>query len=244
MERVLDAFPDVEIAVYHYAFPGDWKELVRQEASGRAGTSARTVHVDFWDGMTRVEGYEAIRFYESFLYKTPHLGTWDTALTYDTNQVLATFSREFANWSHASERVYLSPFSWINPGPSEESSFDDARPVAYVEEQLLAFRRWSMGDEFANYVYGGLKPADYTPYETAIQEASGPTDEEDAPPQVAARGARGDALGGTAEDDLAIRAVRWSDDRGGAGTAELRWKVTSGDFRTGYEWQTIWAIRG
>ena len=154
---------------------------------------------------------------------------------------LATFSREFANWSYAAERVYLSPFSWINPGPSEESSFDDSRPAAYVEEQLLAFRRWSMGNEFANYVYGGLKQDDYVPYEAAMQEASSATEEVDDPPQIAAPRTL-DTLSGTAEDDLAIRMVRWSDDQGGTGTAELRWKVTSGDFRTGYEWHTAWTI--
>ena len=104
--------------------------------------------------MTSVEGYGAIRFFDSIFYKTPHRGTWDSALTYNANQIFATFSRGFANWDYASERVYVSPFSWIDAGPNATSAFDDARPPEYVAEQLQAFRKWGMGGEFANYVYG------------------------------------------------------------------------------------------
>ena len=132
--------------------------------------------------MTSVEGYSAIRFYNSIFYKTPHPGTWDAALSYDANQIFAAFSRGFENWEYASERVHLSPFSWLNAGPDEASEFDDARPPEYVSEQLEAFRKWGTGGEFANYVYGGLDPVDYADYVGAMQDASSPgTVDEDRP---------------------------------------------------------------
>ena len=57
--------------------------------------------------MTSVEGYGAIRFFDSIFYKTPHKGTWDNALTYNQNRVYATFSRRFSNWDYAWSRVQV-----------------------------------------------------------------------------------------------------------------------------------------
>ena len=150
METVLGEFPRAEFAVYNFSFPGDWNELVKEEVDGVEDAAEDLLYLDFWDGMTSVEGYSAIRFYNSIFYKTPHLGTWDAALTYDANQIFAAFSRGFENWEYASERVHLSPFSWLNDGPDETSEFDDARPPEYVSEQLEAFRKWGTGGEFAN----------------------------------------------------------------------------------------------
>ena len=161
MKTVLSEFPRAEFAVHHFLFPGDWNELVKKEFGGVEDAAEDLLHLDFWDGMTSIEGYTAIRFYNSIFYKTPHLGTWDAALTHDTNQIFAAFSRGFENWEYASDRVHLSPFSWLDAGPDETSEFDDPRPPEYVAEQLEAFRKWGTGGEFANYVYGGLDPAEY-----------------------------------------------------------------------------------
>ena len=210
-----------ELAVYHFSFPGDWNELVKKEFAGVEDAAEDLLHLDFWDGMTSVEGYSAIRFYNSIFYKGTHLGTWDAALTHDTNQIFAAFSRGFENWEYASERVHLSPFSWLNAGPDETSEFDDARPPEYVAEQLEAFRKWGTGGEFANYVYGGLDPAEYQDYVAEMQDASSPgtVDETDPTVEIEAAGPRR-AITGTATDDLAIRAVRWQDDQGGSGVAD------------------------
>ena len=123
--------------------------------------------------MTSVDGYGAIRFFDSVFYKAPHRGSWESALTYNANQVLATFSRRFSNWDYASERVHVSPFSWIDDGP-KPSAFDDARSPEHVAEQLLAFRKWGMGGEFANYAYAPLADFDYSPYVSAMQAGSKP----------------------------------------------------------------------
>ena len=245
MTALLEDFPDLELAVYHFAFPGDWQELVREEVSGNEGTSTKTVHIDFWDGMTSVEGYRAIRFWDSIFYKVPHRGSWEEALTYNQNRVQATLSQHLSNWDYASERVYVSPFSWIDSGP-EEGEFDDALPPDEVEEQLLAFRKWGMGGEFANFVFGSLTGFDYSPYLDALREASSPANVDDQAPEVTVTSAPDSApaeeIQGSARDDLAIRAVRWRDDRGGSGAAELTWEVLSGDYDSGYEWEMRWSI--
>ena len=99
-------------------------------------TSADRLDIDFWDGMTSVDGYGAIRFFDSIFYKAPHSGSWESALTYNANQVLATFSRRFSNWDYASERVHVSPFSWIDDGPKPSSL--RRRPLARVRRRAAA----------------------------------------------------------------------------------------------------------
>ena len=47
---------------------------------------------------------------------------------------------------------------------------------------------------------------------------------------------------GTATDNLAIQAVRWQDDRGGSGVAEMRWEVLGGDYDSGFEWEMRWSV--
>jgi hypothetical protein len=246
MATIVGAFPDVELAVYHFGFPGDWEELVQEQVNGVEAFSAEMLHIDFWDGMTSVEGYGAIRFWDNTFYKAPHRGTWDNALTYNQNAVFATLSRGLENWDYASERVYVSPFSWIDAGPSTESEFDDAQPPDYVREQLLAFRRWGTGGEFANYAYGSLDAFDYGPYADAMQDASSSADVDDEPPELAVTetpgGSSSSEIAGTARDNLAIKAVRWRDDGGGSGVAELTWKVLSGNYNSGYDWKMRWSL--
>jgi hypothetical protein len=243
METVLGEFPGVELAVYHFLFPGDWNELVKREFGGVEDAAKDLLHLDFWDGMTSVEGYTAIRFYDSIFFKTPHIGTWEAALTYDFNQVFAAFSRGFENWDYASERVHLAPFSWLNEGPDETGEFDDARSPDYVSEQLEAFRKWSGGGEFANFVYGGLDPSQYEEYRDAMEAASSPgtVDETDPAIEIDGSGLRR-AITGTATDNLGIKAVRWQDDQGGSGVAEMQWEVLDGNADTGFEWEMRWSV--
>jgi hypothetical protein len=205
------------------------------------------LHIDFWDGLSSVEGYGAIRLVDATFYKTPHVGSWEPAFQYHYNKLYSYLSRRLSNWDYASSRLFVSPFSWIGPGP-RASAFDDARPPAYVATQLAAFRKWGMGGEFANFAYGGLGDFDYTPYVRAMQAASTPAVVDAKPPSLVVDPARAAsaapvaslALGGTATDDLAMRFVRWQNDRGGRGTAQLTWDVLSGDYRSGYKWRIRW----
>jgi hypothetical protein len=191
--------------------------------------------------MTSVEGYGAIRFFDSVFYKGPHKGNWDNALTYNQNRVYATFSRRFSNWDYAWSRVNVSPFAWIDEGP-KSSAFDDARPPAYVGEQLLAFRKWGMGGEFANFAYAPLDEFDYSPYVSAMQNASSPAEVDGEDPTLKVTRVSRASIEGTARDNLAIRAVVWQDSRGRSGVADLSWEVLSGNYNSRYQWQTRWSI--
>jgi hypothetical protein len=247
MGALTRSFPGIELLAYHVHLPETWRELVQEKVNGIERAMDSLLHIDFWDGLSSVEGYGAIRLVDATFYKTPHVGSWDPAFQYHYNKLYSYLSRRLSNWDYASSRLFVSPFSWIGPGP-RPSSFDDARPPAYVATQLAAFRKWGMGGEFANYAYGGLGSFDYRPYLSAMQAASTPGVVDAKPPSLVVNPAPAAsaapvaslALGGTATDDLAIRFVRWQNDRGGRGTAQLTWDVLSGDYRSGYKWQIRW----
>ena len=241
MGAILGGFPGAELAVYHAFFPGGWNDVVQEVVNEASNASADLLHIDFWDGMTSVGGYGAIRFFDSIFTKAPHVGSWENALSYNANQLLATFSRRFSNWDYASGRVHVSSFGWIDEGP-KPSPFDDARSPEHVAEQLLAFRKWGMGGEFANYAFVPLADFDYSPYVPAMQAGSRPGEVDSVDPTLELTGTTGLTIEGTAHDNLAIRAVRWRDDRGQSGVARMRWEVLAGDYDSGYQWQTRWSF--
>jgi hypothetical protein len=251
MRTIVDAFPGVELLAYHVYFPETWNALVQREVNGLEDAYRASLDADFWDGLSSIEGYRAIRLIDGTFYKTPHIGTWESAFQYHYNRLYSYLSRTFSNWEYASSRLFVSPFSWIDAGPCS-CPFDDARSPQYVAEQLEAFRKWGMGGEFANYAYAGLRGFDYSPYERAMRSASGPALADPEPPALTiagatpggARGTPGEslALDGTATDNLAIRSVRWRSDGGGAGVARLGWHVRSGGYRSRYAWEMRWSI--
>src|SRR4051794_808169 len=222
MSAIVGAFPGAQLMAYDVEFPETWFELVQQVVNGKQDAFAARLDINFWDGLLSAGGYGAIRLIDATFYKSPQVGTWDNALQYNANRLASLFSRRLSNWQYASSRLFVSPFSWIDPGPSS-SAYDDARPPAYVKEQLLAFRRWGMGGEFANYVYGDhLSTFDFSPYVSPMQEATPPAAVDSVDPtltvtsQITSAGPP-PTIEGTAHDNLAIWAVRWHDDRGGSG---------------------------
>ena len=245
MTAILGAFPDVEIIDYHSWFPESWNELVQQEVNGKANAYAKSTQIDFWDGLTSVKGFRAIRFMDATFYKTPHLTgvSWDTALQYDFSRVFSLFSRRLSNWAYASTRIHRSPFAWISSG---ETGFEAARSPEYVAAQLQAFRRWGLGGTFANYAFGGLSGFDYGPYEAGMRAAAQPGVVDPVPPtlQVASISVvNGVAtITGTADDDHAVRVVGWATDDGAAGTASMNWRIRSGTPRAGYDAETEWTF--
>jgi hypothetical protein len=247
MRTLTASFPGLELMAVGVRLPDTWRELVQAELNGRENAHARFLHIDFWDGLSSVEGYGAIRLADATFYKTPHLGTWETAFQYHYNKLYSYLSRRLSNWAYASSRLFVSPFSWINAGPNP--SEEEARPPEYVATQLAAFRKWGMGGEFPNFSYGGLEGFDYKPYVSAMQAASTPEVVDAAPPALVVNsvpaGSRAPiaslGLAGTATDNLAIRVVRWANSRGGSGTAHLTWDIISGNYQSGYNWRTRWS---
>lgn len=173
MEAVLAGFPKVEIINYRMEIPGSWEEKVQQQVNHVVGIWDKSVFPDFWNGVVDAGGFSAIWFLDPIFYKSHHIGPgWDEALEYNLKGVRRTLSRRWANWDYASSRFFLSPFVWIDPGPSP-GSFDDARPPDYVAKQLNAFHRWGEGKTFGLYAQH-LLDFDYAPYVPAMQAASRP----------------------------------------------------------------------
>jgi glucose/sorbosone dehydrogenase len=173
MTAVLAGFPHVTIINYRIEIPGDWEERVQLQVNKVAGIWDRSVFPDFWGGMVDVEGFAAIHFLDPIFYKSWHIRSgWDEALEANLKGVRQTLSERWANWNYAASRFFLSPFAWIDPGPSA-GSFDDARPPDYVAAQLQAFHKWGEGNLFGLYAQH-INDFDYEPYVAAMVAASTP----------------------------------------------------------------------
>jgi hypothetical protein len=244
MEAMVTAFPGLEIAAYDTKVPGDWSDKVQDVINGQSDAAARDVRIDLWDGLSSVQGYSAIRWLDSIFYKMPHLGgeDWSVGLRFNANRIYALLSRRFSNWAYASARLQVTPFGWIDNGPSPGEA---ARDPGYVARQLDAFRRWGAGGTIANYAYGSPASFDYRPYTDAMKSASTPGTVDREPPSLdigalpTAGGTPG--LEGKANDDSGIRVVRWYDDRGRFGTAQVTTVPRDGVGLSG-DWDTSWRI--
>src|SRR5205809_5364776 len=182
MESMLSGFPGLELAAYDTEIPESWYERVLDEVDHKPNAFRDDVRVDLWDGLTSVQGYSAIRWFDAVFYKTFHLSaaSWDTALQYNANRIYSYLSRRFTNWTYASSRLQVSPFAWIDAGTTP---FEKARSPDAVARQLAAFKRWGAGGVFADYAYEGLGDRfDYTPYENALRQASIPDRVDRRPP--------------------------------------------------------------
>jgi hypothetical protein len=73
MTAMLRGFPRVDLMAYDTEVPGSWEELVQERVNGISDAFADSVQIDFWDGMSSVRGYRAIRWIDAIFYKTPHL---------------------------------------------------------------------------------------------------------------------------------------------------------------------------
>lgn len=245
MSALVGAYPGVDILTIHFMLPEGWSELVQQEINGVTNAYQSMVQIDFWDGMTSVNGYGPVRMMDHVYNKTSHLfqATWDTAFTYDLNRMSAMFSRRLSNWAYASTRIDWGPFAWIDSGPT---SFDAARSPSEVAAQLAAFRKWGTGGAFANFAYAGLLGGfDYGPYVAGMQAAAAPgTVDTQAPSATAdppARSGTNVTISGTATDNFAVRDVRWSTPGGASGAATMTWRILSGTYGTGYKWRMDWS---
>ena len=261
MRAMLEVFPDLDLLTYAYSFEGDWKSVVQLEYNDTADFGTRSTFVDWYDGLSSVEGYSAIRLFSTAFYKQyAPARDWDTALTHEFNSIYSRFSRRLSNWSYAAPRIHLAPAIWIDNGDSTSSDgYDSAHPPADVETQLQAMRRWGAGREFVIFAYhglygtssGGYRDAfDYDPYVPSMKRASTPIIVDTSSPWLAVTSPtngptfhtedREIELEGVAGDNMALRAVSWENERGGHGAAQTDWQVRCGDHRTGYESQLTW----
>lgn len=253
MSAMLAGYPGLELVAYNTMIAGTWADKVQEVVNDQFGVYADDVRVDLWAGLSSVQGYAAIRWFDSIFYKSPHIGgDWSVALEDNANSTYSVLSRRFPNWGYASSRLHVTPFSWIDEGP-KDSEFDDAREPDDVADQLAAFRAWGAGGSFGNYAYGEPTAFDYEPYTDAMRRASTPgtVDRETPDLSVTPPAGRGtvDAsdhqldIEGTARDNYAIRVVRWYDAQDRFGTAELTWEADD-SLSPDRAWVTQWRIRG
>jgi hypothetical protein len=252
---IVDVFPGVEYAAY-YVFPAaGWNAHHQYERVGineAPACNAGAPTTDFWEGMAAARGYDAIRFWESVFYKPANSGTnFDAANQYNTGELYSFLSRCWNDWEYASSRFHVSPFVWIDglPRAGQSDPFNSPYPLDDVDEALRAFSKWGTGGEFANFAYA-LTRFDYSDYLPALRDAATPqvVDREE-PGLIVERPGRGPRnrtsaskleLHGSAVDDLMIRSVDWTNDRGGSGSAAMTWNVVSGDEDSGFTWQMDW----
>lgn len=247
MSTLTASFPGIELMAYDVRMPETWGEFVEEKVNGKKSANVPRLDADFWDGLAGVPGYGAIRWMDASFYKGTDVGSWEPAFQYHYNKLFSYLSRRFSSWAYAAPRLYVSPFAWIDHGTCN-CGYQAARTPAYVATQLAEFRKWGMGGEFADYAYAGLRGFDYTPYLPAMRAASTPGVVDSSPPTVAINAPRASAapvatlaLDGTTADNLAVRFVRWQNDRGGSGMAQLVWDVLGGDYNSGYSWRTRWS---
>jgi hypothetical protein len=246
MAAISGVFPGAEITDYDASFPDSWDAQVQQN-NGVSGAFAQNLDVNFWNGMTSVDGYSGIWFDDETFYKTYEpASSWAQALSYEENSVYAYLSQNFSNWSYASSRVFPTPSAWIDGDVAHEGSYTAPRPPDYVAQQLQAFRDWGTGGAFADFSYAPLGQFDYSPYVPGIQAAASPGIVDIDPPTISVTGQNSNGgsltLSGTANDDDAIQYVSWSSSTGAAGTAQDTWQITSGSVPSGYQGQTNWSI--
>ena len=255
MTAILDGFPRLEIGIYNFMQTDSWNEFIYEKSGNRPYAGAPStdtfrprVDLDFWDGMTSVEGYSAIRQWNFVFAKSWHYGEapgdalrWENAMRADVSNTAELLSKEFENWDYAAARYHSSPFTWINAGPLEVP-YDDARPPSYVRTQLTAVRKFGMGGGFANYHHGGgLAPSWYAPYAAVIRDTATPGNVDATAPTLHATTGAGQ-IHGRAHDNLAVWVVRWRDNLGGRGVAQLDFKITEGDMLYIKDWQMDWSI--
>lgn len=250
MRAILQGFPNVEILAYDTLFPETAAESVQRTVNRIDHSYDGYTHINFWDGLSSVEGYAMILHLNALFYKSPHIGSWDGVLQEEYNKFHSLLSRRFTHGAAASLRVLESPFIWINAGP--DSKWEYARPPAYVAEQLQVFRKWGQGRILPVYNYGRLGQFDYTPYVAAMRAASTPGMVDSQPPQLTITSPTTESvyttssaslsLAGYATDNLAVQVIQWSSDHSSNGAARMVWQAKSGNYQSGWDWQMNWSI--
>jgi hypothetical protein len=251
MRTLVTGFPNIKIMVYYALFPGTWDAYLSDHANGKSDSYASSVQINFWDGLTAVDGYAQILFLDSRFYRDPGLpgASWDADLQYQDNSLFAVLSQRFSNWAYASSRVAVSPFGWIDNGPGG-GSYNESRPPEYVAQQLQAFRRWSMDGTFAIFAFNSLDKFDYAPYVAAMRAVSLTADHKR--PQLTVgdpvlRTGPGQRttvlLQGRAVDRYAVRAVYWrAVSRKAWDAARMVWQPEPSGDRTGWNGTMNWSL--
>jgi hypothetical protein len=254
MQALLQGFPGVNIVVYDTLFPDTWDARVQQVENGVNDPYGDSVQLDFWNGMTSVDGYGTTLLLDATFYKEPSISgaSWTAALQYQDNSLYSLLSQRLSNWAYASTHVAQSPFAWIDGDVAHEGPYAAVRSPSYVGQQLAAFHQWAMSGMFGLYAYNQLSAFDYSPFVPALKAATSPSVPNVHPPTVVADNSQRSVsttpdgrpqvrLGGYATDPLAIRVVSWRNESLHAdGAATMVWEMGAGNDAAGWHWRMNW----
>jgi hypothetical protein len=260
MQGILSVFPNVDIIAYTTYLPETGDEIIQAIYNKQPDAFKNYTHIDFIDGLTSVNGYSAFNLSTEAFYKECYYD-WlpcDKVLQEHTNKLYSFLSRRLSNWEYASEHVFQPLFFWID-GPAGSTGWFVPRSAEYVASQLDTYKKWGNGRKLLIYATQGLA-FDYTPYVSGMQQASQPAVTDTlsptlviTDPEISGQYQTSSSqlsLSGYAKDDMAIKAVRWTNNRGGSGAAQMNWQVFSNFnlasfakyFLNSWDWQTNWGI--
>ena len=244
MTALLAGFPEVEVLAYATLFPGTWEDAVQLEVNGIEGRAApdgprRPLGRDDQRGGVRRRPIPRRHLLQNAAHKGGLVGCGVLLGVQPARQRSVPQVLELVLCFEPRVRLTV---------PLDQRGHHGLRTCQRTRvrrpSSSSAFSRWGMGGEFANFAYNGVEFFDYTPYEEAMRRFSSP--QRDRPRRttsasrrqqhpVVTQGSNGAtaALSGAATDDLAIWVVRWSNDRGGNGTAEMEWEPGEGGSRQG-----------
>jgi hypothetical protein len=212
------------------------------------------VQIDFWNGLTEVDGYGHLLFLDATFYKEPGISgaSWSAALQYQQNSFFSVLSQKLSNWSYAWSRVYESPFAWIDGDVAHEGPYAAPRSVPYVARQLGAFEDWTMDGTYGVYAYSSLAQFDYRPYVPTLRQTARRSNTRPAPPGLSDLNSKTEAnesdehrtilVHGYATDHYAIRAVYLRDGQQET-AAVMSWQKGQGNDVLGWDWKMRWVVR-
>lgn len=233
------AFPAVDLLTYHYSFAGGWNSVVQRRYNNPDDFGANALFIDWYSGLSSVDGYSSIRLINTNFHKVmAPAATWDIAMS--TRQTISS------PYSRARSQLVLCG----QPGPSDPVRVDRRGVVDQPVRRRQATGRGG-GAAGGDGEVGDRRgvPELRLPGHPLVRLR--PVRARDAERQHPGRGGLGAAdvdhfrpppggtstvsLSGVASDDMAVRSVTWSNDRGGSGAATTTWRVLSGDYLVGYE---------
>ena len=243
MTAILSGMPNADVYIYNVFEPDGWHAIRSEwdrDTQGHPAVQIKALDWVQWDlylGMSSVQGYSALKNNTAEFQKVVNpkpaptaAEQWANAFRYSIGHMGALCSQGLSSdeWEYAHTRIKWMPFSWLDEiVGSTSSSFSYKKPFATVNTQLQAMRSWGMGGMLPMFDHSGFNTASYVDhngvsYNAAMEDAAEPTPLADTTaPTLPVPTLGGSTITGTATDNYAMWAVKWEDNAGGSGMADM-----------------------
>lgn len=253
------ACPGIEIAFYYMRLPESWDEECFRLLGSPNGSTNRTIW-NLVDGLIG-SNIASLHGWDEGTMKQPNgPASFHEAFKWDVNRIYAHVSRNWFYRDLATTKLNVSRFTWIDDDPNA-GSFGSARTAAATQVHWDAVKNWTVGRRFANFCFrppngaisGYPAPFNYTSpenYLPVILDTSTVETVDASPPSLSNVATTGNLttgpfnVSGQARDNFAIKSIRWVNNRGGSGVAQMTWVVESGAYGNTQVWRTDWTITG